>query len=371
MLLSLPAKDLRRCRCVCKGWRALISDPAFHAARRSCGRAGPLIVAVFGSAPELEVRLLDDVGNVHRVFNVRAPALLAPTRLDLIFVDRMQLGATIIDPASRRDFTVVGTDDPPARRPWWDESWSRTTVNDYSFGRAVPSGDYKVLRLYVIETSSRWNGRRHSPWCEVGTIMDDGAEPTWRPRPWGPFHQTSFSCEHKATVNGDLYFLLCDNYLASHGRNLIATFNLESEEWKAKTIKGPLLGRKNEEDKWRITLAELKGNLCMVHNVQHLTDLGSHYADIWLLKDPNRSVWVKEYKIQMPERLLLFTKPLDVLMDGTLLLLNTFRKAGNNEKCHRYILQFYNSSTKAFTDYMEMAEGFNGRMSFYTGSLQS
>jgi hypothetical protein len=57
MLLSLPAKDLRRCRCVCKGWRALISDPAFHAARRSCGRAGPLIVAVFGSAPELEVRL--------------------------------------------------------------------------------------------------------------------------------------------------------------------------------------------------------------------------------------------------------------------------------------------------------------------------
>jgi F-box interacting protein len=242
----------------------------------------------------------------------------------------MQLGATIIDPASRRDFTVVGTDDPPARRPWWDESSSRTTVNDYSFGRAVPSGDYKVLRLYVIETSLRWNGRRHSPWCEVGTVMDDGAEPTWRPRPWGPFHQTNFSCEHKATVNGDLYFLLCDNYLASHGRNLIATFNLESEEWKAKTIKGPLLGRKNEEDKWRITLAELKGTLCMVHNVQHLTDLGGHYANIWLLKDPNRSVWVKEYKIQMPERLL-FTKPLDVLIDGTLLLLNIFRKAGNNE----------------------------------------
>jgi hypothetical protein len=110
----------------------------------------------------------------------------------------------------------------------------------------------------------------------------------------------------------------------------------------------------------------------MVQNVQHLADFGGHYANLWLLKDPNRSVWVKEYKIEMPERLLLFTKPLDVLIDGTLLLLNTFWKApGNNENCHRYMLQFYNNSTKAFTEYMDMAEGFNGRMAFYTGSLQS
>ena len=53
----------------------------------------------------------------------------------------MQFGAMIIYPASGRDFTVVGTNDPP--RPGWDES-SSTAVNDYSFGRAWPSGDYKV-----------------------------------------------------------------------------------------------------------------------------------------------------------------------------------------------------------------------------------
>ena len=142
---------------------------------------------------------------------------------------------------------------------------------------------------------------------------------------------------------------------------------MEEKDDKRPTVP---LGRKKEDDKWRIALTELKGTLCMVHNVQHLTDFGGHYANLWLLKDPNRSVWVKEYKIQMPGRLL-FTKPLDVLLDGTLLLLNTFRKAGNNEKCHRYILQFYNSSTKAFTDFMDMAEGFNGRIGFYTGSLLS
>jgi hypothetical protein len=164
--------------------------------------------------------------------------------------------------------------------------------------------------------------------------------------------------------------MLCGTYSASLDLNLIATFNLESEEWKANTIEGPPLGRKKEYDKWRITLTELKGTLCKVHNVQHHAVFGVNYANIWLLKDPDRSVWVKEYKIQMPERLL-FTKPLDVLLDGRVLLLNTFQKEGNNEKCHRYIIQFYNSSTKAFADFLEMAEGFNGRMTFYTGGLQS
>jgi|UPI0001A86605 F-box interacting protein len=379
--LPLPPAALRRYRCVCKAWRAVISDPSFLAARRShvCA-ADPLIVAMFGSAPEFELRLLDRDGNVLRVFDVGGgtAALLAPTRLDLVFVDRMQLGAMIIDPASGRHCTVVGTnddDDPtPLRRDPWHEPTTSTAVNDYSFGRAVPSGDYKVVRLHVIVTSHGDGRRRRSQWCEVATILDDGGagdEPTWRRRPWGPFYHTSFSCEHKATVNGDLFFMLYDTYDSeSHGRNLIATFNLESEEWKTKAIKGPLLGRKNVQDKWSIALTEIKGTLCMVHKVQQLSDFGGHYANLWLLKDANRSVWVKEYKIQMPQRLL-FTKPLDVLLDGTLLLLNTFQKAGNNKKCHRYILQFYNSSTKAFIDFMEMAEGFNGRMAFYAGSLQS
>ena len=41
----------------------------------------------------------------------------------------------------------------------------------------------------------------------------------------GPFSQTSLSCEHKATVNSDLYFMLnlC-TYSASHGRNLIVCY---------------------------------------------------------------------------------------------------------------------------------------------------
>jgi hypothetical protein len=90
--------------------------------------------------------------------------------------------------------------------------------------------------------------------------------------------------------------------------------------------------------------------------------------------DPNKSIWDKKYRIQMPERSLIFTEPLDILDDGTiLLLLNASRKAGNGESYRRYILQFYNFGNETFTDtdYMEMPEGFIGTMTFYTGSLLS
>jgi len=72
-----------------------------------------------------------------------------------------------------------------------------------------------------------------------------------------------------------------------------------------------------------------------------------------------------EYRIHMPRGLLLFTKPFDVLGDGTtLLLLKSSWKVRSAE--NYYFLQFYNSSTKEFADFMEMARGFNGTLTFYT-----
>jgi F-box interacting protein len=206
-------------------------------------------------------------------------------RLDLIFVDRAKLGAMIIDPASGRDFTVVGTTDP---------RWTKS-VSDYSFGRAAASGDYKVLHLVTS-----WHSFGPTQLCEVATIMDGGAEPTWRQRPWGPFFDATFSCEDKATINGVLYFMPYYQAYSAHARTRIAAFDLESEEWKPQMIKCPRFERKGV-DAWRIALTEIKGTLCVVQNI-HLASWGCHYVNIWLLTDHNKSIWVKEYRIQMSRR---------------------------------------------------------------------
>ena len=44
ILSRLPVKCVSRLRCVCTGWRALISDPGFAALHRS-RQAEPLIIA--------------------------------------------------------------------------------------------------------------------------------------------------------------------------------------------------------------------------------------------------------------------------------------------------------------------------------------
>ncbi|XP_066334230.1 putative F-box protein At3g10240 [Miscanthus floridulus] len=336
VLVRLPANALCRFRCVSRAWRALICDPGFVAAQRS--HAGRLIVGVFGSRPHLKLRVLDMHGNVLRVFKAMHSALLAPTQLGrLICVDRMQRAAIIVDPAAGRVFTVGRND---------GSTWSHS-----SFGRATPSGAYKVLRLHQPIAGG----------CEVATITDGGAAATtWRQRAPPPL-VTSFSSEHKATINGVLYFMPYDTYPRTPGWNRIAAFDLEREVWM-ETINGPPMGWFEVEQKeWRIALTELKGTLCMVHNIQGPNYLGP-YANIWRFIDYNKSVWVKAYMIRLPEECL-YIKPLDVLDDGRILLLNT--------GCSRFILQFFNPSTKAFTDIMEMAEGFTGRMNFYTGSLLS
>ena len=130
---------------------------------------------------------------------------------------------------------------------------------------------------------------------------------------WRPFYDTSFSCKDKASVNGVLYFIM--SYKACslfHPRNRIAAFDLGSEEWKPETIQCRPLEHSKEEDAWDIGLTELKGTLCVVQNIRHLGSLGGHYVNIWLLMDPNKSIWVKKYRIHMPGRFLLSTKALDV-----------------------------------------------------------
>ncbi|CAN6216067.1 unnamed protein product [Urochloa humidicola] len=257
----------------------------------------------------------------------------------------------IIEPANGR-VLVIDETDPNSNTPM-------SSLRYYGFGRAAPSGAYKLLRIHEPLDDS--HGHRL---CEIATVNDNCSEATWRQRPVPPVIIYLYG-DGKATVNGILYFLSSSE--TSHGKKRVAAFNLESEEW-TETIDGPGMGpRKDHKEGWIYALAELKATLNMIRTsycpLSYQDDIGVN-AQIWLLVDSKKSIWVKQYAIQMPENLF-DVKALNALGDGRILFLN------RKDKFDRYILQFYDPSIEAVTDFMEMPNEFDGGMAFYTGSLLS
>ncbi|KAF8687244.1 hypothetical protein HU200_042913 [Digitaria exilis] len=319
VLSRLPVKELCRLRCVCKGWRVLISDKAFVAAHKS--RAGPIITGVFRSqctGHKLELWVMDmDDGSILRVFK-GVPWHLVPTRLDLICVyDMCQGGAAmIVDPAAGR-MLAVGEPNPRF------VTQQLTSHSHCSLGRAALSGAYKVLRIH-----RSYGG--NDTLCEIATINDDSS--------W---------------YNG------------------LASFDFESEDWTER-IDGPTMGLGKDVESYRFALAELKGTLNMVQTVScsHTNQVDYDlYINIWLLIDPKKSSWIKQHTIHMPQNVY-NVKVLDVLGDGRILLLND--KSYRNIFSYGYIIQFYNPTTQAFTDSMELPNEFiHISLVVYTGSLLS
>ncbi|CAO1944049.1 unnamed protein product [Urochloa humidicola] len=395
VLSRLPVRTLCRLRCVSKAWRALISDPAFAAAQGSrAAAAAPVVAGVFGEPcpheklypprpprfpqESLELRVIDTAdGAVLRVAEDVKSIKLMRARLGLAFIDQGEYGARVIDPATGRVLALRGElADPTAS---YDGASDILSIHNRSchcsFGRATPSGTYKALRL---RDTFLVNGDVVQI-CEVATA----AEPVlWRQRPEPPV-LTCHCSDCVAVVDGVLHFM--DRGTAkgpahcrhpgssSLGWNRIASFDLESEEWKA-VIDGPPAATEcpKEEGRWQwqeMVLAELKCTLSVVQTVRSRCHPDDGYTNIWLLVDREKSIWVKGYTIRRPRSWWYF-KVLDILGDGRILMLNSIKKDDDvdffDAAC---ILQFYNPSTGALTNLLEMGEDFRGPMTLYTRSL--
>ncbi|CAL5039777.1 unnamed protein product [Urochloa decumbens] len=340
VLSWLPVRSLSRFRCVCKAWRALISnDPAFAAAQKS--RAAPLLAGVFLSPDRLvrrvaldgsssweqhglELRVMDMGGDVLRVVELEGAVegALVPACLDLVCVDGGAAAARVIDPATRRAVTVAG-----GRGRY------------HRFGRAL-SGAYKVVGCSGFNS---WD--RHEP-------MTGAASRSPRSPP--------------ALAPGS----------PLHGGSHVARLDLETEEWMT-TVKAPATEWPKEGERWEITIGELKGTLSMVETVRSHLD-GTACTNIWLLVDPEKGVWVKEYTVHMP-RTVSLVEALEVLGDGTVLLLSTFEIEGEGKYSYLFegektcVLQLYDPGTRVCKDLVKMAGNrFCGKtMTLYTGSLLS
>ncbi|CAN6207048.1 unnamed protein product [Urochloa humidicola] len=340
VLSWLPVRSLCRFRCVSKAWRALISDPDFAALQRSRAGAAPLLAGVFAAAEgrRPELRVMDMGGNVVRVVK-DVEGTPVPARLDLVCLDGgAEHGARVIDPATGRVVTVAG---------------DRRGLHFHMFGRAV-SGAYKVVRCHYGDL------------IEIATLAAAAAgEPTWRQLPAAQQPAIKICPRHGCTaaVNGALHFL-SGHRTALTCRSRVARLDLETEEWKT-TVEAPV----NEWPNNRQTIiGELKGTLCMVET---RSILSGTYTNIWLLVDPEKSTWVMEYAIPMP-RTVSLVEPLEVLGDGTILLLSTFGNSNHFEREKMRVLQVYDPSTRVCKDLMKLAEDqFSGKMALYTGSLLS
>ncbi|CAN6244468.1 unnamed protein product [Urochloa humidicola] len=401
VLSRLPVRTLCRLRCVSKAWRALISDPAFAAAQGSrAAAAAPVVAGVFGTprrlekfdpprAPRLpeqslELRVIDTAdGAILKVARDVKSTKLMRARLDLVLIDQGAHGARVIDPATERVLKLskqLPGEYPMATYDGTSSIGLHTGSCHYSFGRAAPSGVYKVLRLGDARLPMEHGGVVIQI-CQVATLGDSAsmaaAEPVWRQRPEPPV-LTCHCSDCVAVVNGVLHFMdrgrgygstnpIHDRLPGRYpGWNRIASFDLESEEWKT-VIDGPPTGERPKEERWEMVLADLKGTLSVVQ-----TKWSCYHSDvdIWLLVDPENSVWIKRYTIRRPRSWCYF-KALDICADGRILMLNSFIKDGQDLLDTQCILQFYDPSTRSLTNLLEMGEDFRGSLTFYTRSLLS
>ncbi|KAM0876420.1 hypothetical protein ACQ4PT_036188 [Festuca glaucescens] len=230
ILCRLPAWSVCRSRCVSKEWFALISDPNFVAVHTS-RHAEPLLAFLSrreGPRKGDELQLVDIDGHVvsRRVIKDGAGRFspsASSLRQDLICFTDDYTGARVVDPATREVLVTIPRlkQSPTPYETTMDFTTRLNTTT--AFGRAVPSGAYKVVRLVDGD-------------CWVLSLGDDTQ---WKPR-HPPLARVVASYSGSLTVvNGVLYVLASEEEMLGVPHwDMIHCFDLESEEW-TETIQCP------------------------------------------------------------------------------------------------------------------------------------
>ncbi|CAM0947229.1 unnamed protein product [Alopecurus aequalis] len=285
----LPVKSVCRFRCLSRAWHALISDPAFIAAHRSHPAEPYFVVFARICGGGYRLRLVDMDGTLVRVIrDVSCYGLRSTSTSDLICVTREGYDfAQVIDPA---DGTVL-------------LDWPKQHVGQYlgsekyyhifGFGRAVPSGSYKMVRLSSL------------PDCKVLTLGDSIR---WRPAQLPPT-QHYINRSTLVVVNGVLYMWVSRKECNGE----LLCFDLETEQWKKIESPQEVVG----PEVWGtatklVSITELNDTLCVVQSEMLKTN-------IWLLNDSDKNIWTKTYTI--PILCYTYPMPLKVTHDRERLIL--------------------------------------------------
>ncbi|KAF7104255.1 hypothetical protein CFC21_105163 [Triticum aestivum] len=312
ILSWVPVKSACRFKSVCREWRALINDPAFVAAHKA--RAEPLLAIAADSCDEPStLRLIDMDGHIIKVIKNSLPILrlVCSSPGNLMCVIGYALGIARVLNLATGEAAVIDL-----------------TSNFMGFGRAAPSGAYKIVCVSPGST-------------EILTVGDGVC---WRQAQPLPSSSISYN-SRPVVVRGVMYLILVSQL---NGDSVIC-FDLESEEWKG-GIRGP---PSSERQRCDASLQELNGALCML-----LPEVGNIYhgtMSIWLLIDSRKGVWIKVYSIPMDPSAYSLITPLRILGDNGKLLFHVTLSFDEFA-----VLQIYDPRHRTFTDAPKVLAGDNG-----------
>ncbi|KAF8690621.1 hypothetical protein HU200_040991 [Digitaria exilis] len=328
VLLWLPAKELCRLRAVCRSWRALTFDPLFIGENTARHPRHPLFLTNFRDG-RTHIHVVDVSGSVVKRIPIPDGNLLLPTSLDLACVATVRNSCRVLDPATGG--VHVLPESPAAEHA--GREILRQPYTCFAFGRMAATGDYKVLRMFSRPDLFGFHQHHLFEVFTINSCSGSGSsQPQWRAR---GSHEEFVEPGSVIVVGEMVYFkidtiydFLIVDYQHDIPLDRIIPFNLKKEEWGA-ILPGPIsdIFQTDEYDDhledyrslWiETTLAELRGSLALVHYRTY-----RHIMDVWLLKDFDDVLWVKEYTIQIEPIVPtteLCVKSLFMLGDGRLVI---------------------------------------------------
>ncbi|PQP92669.1 F-box/kelch-repeat protein [Prunus yedoensis var. nudiflora] len=311
ILLRLPVKALLRCRCVCKSWSSLIRSPSFVTAFRNESNKSTTTNLLFRKNELFFSSKIEEEEQQGGNDNFLIPTPIAelphmkqpcqpiqrPNHVQsvhgLACASSSSRHVSILNLSTRESIQL-----PHVKREY-------NTFATYHFGFSPLTNEYKVLQIF-----QRFRPKEVRKWDIQFNVFTLGTDSSWRPLRVDPGHLLfdalgyasvrNMRCSASVCVNGAIHWMY-------ERQKMIVVFEVREEAFRVVPLPQdytPEFGQDNHEYK-RITDDYGQADASIIE----VGGCVGVYADkswkenkvvLWILKDHQNLVWVKETISVMP-----------------------------------------------------------------------
>ncbi|PIA56808.1 hypothetical protein AQUCO_00700870v1 [Aquilegia coerulea] len=274
----LPAKTLSRFKSVCKQWLSLIEDPSFvdsHLALTKEKGMGYIQILDIKEGRFRYFSMNTSTGLTKELgftVKVRYPYPLTPPCNGLLcFPEGIKRSFKLMRLCNLTTGETITIPKPQCFLK------KRPGALVTAFGLDISSANYKVVCSTENSDSQ----------VEVYTLRSGGGGNSWKTIKC-PLGITIPLClQNPIYTNGNIHW----DFESAHSVCKIIAFDLADESFRV------IIGPKDVKH-IRHHLCELGGSLCMIY--ENDTSEGKTELSIWMLKDYDKQVWVKQYDLLLP-----------------------------------------------------------------------